>query len=449
MAGSSARVILRLIVRSHETTSGSSGGTSTGDYRAFLVKHSNVELKCYYQPDEMLGTDSLAVYQGVPALFRRCKRVEDEGTDVLYGDNTFECYHVRVFQNHFIHGRCCESDNRFRGIGRKNAAKIKKACFGLPLVITRYLQDSFAGNAFLDLICADLMVRIRALLTTVSRIGKYHPTLRKAIWRRWSGSRSQALVIAGDTYVDLVALGFEARFEGSVIRKNAWGEDVESFDLLLRTSMIRSTSWLDNSVWNDVHNFEIDKSLITAKVDESEMSHWPGAVEYEPLLELSPSDQAAMVGIIHGRIIHCLFIRGGFIDGKFVKGYWFGQPPASSRFFQGNFIPTRMVDGALCESQFVEGQWVNDEEFVEGKWLDGRLIKGVWVTWHAEGDGKFFEGKWRDGLFTKGRWVGEGFIEGMWAGSVFYEGKWTSQGAFLRGSWVKKPDIPGLVGAGL
>ncbi|OCT53894.1 hypothetical protein CLCR_11408 [Cladophialophora carrionii] len=281
----------------------------------------------------MLGTDSLAVNQGVTALFRRCRRVEDEGTDVLYSANTFECYHVRVFQNHFIHGRCCESGNRFRGIGRQNAAKIKKACFGLPLVITRYLQDSFAGNA--------------SPSSTSSEGPHSYPTLWKAIWRRWSGSRSQAPVVAGDFHVDLVALGFEAGFEGSVIRKNAWGEDVESFDLLPRTSMIRSTSWLDNSVWNDVHNFEMDKSLITAKVDESEMGHWPGPVEYEPLLELNPSDQAAMVDTTHGRIIQGLFVGGRFIHGTFVKGYWFGQLPASSRSFQGNFIPARMVDGAL------------------------------------------------------------------------------------------------------
>ncbi|EXJ64428.1 hypothetical protein A1O7_00764 [Cladophialophora yegresii CBS 114405] len=375
-------------------------------------------------------------------------RVEDEGSDVLYGDNTFECYHVRVFQNRFIHGRCCVPGNGFRGIGSKNAAKIKKACFGLPLIIIRNPQDSVDGNAFLDLISAFQMVRIRALLTTVARIAKYHPTLRKAIWRRWSGSRSQGLVIAADFYVDLVARGFEARFEGSVTRNNAWGDDFESFDILLKTSMIRSTSWLDNSVWNNVHNFEMDKSLITTEVNESEVGSWPNPVKYEPLLEPSPSEQAATMDISHGRTIHGRFVGGPFIDGKFVKGYWFGQSRALSRFLQGKFIPARMVDGTLFESQFVEGEWITDEEFVEGKWLDGRLIKGVWVTWKAGGGGKFFEGHWRDGLFTKGRWVGERVIEGKWAGSVFYEGRWTSQGAFLRGSWAKKPNIPGLVGGG-
>ena len=126
-------------------------------YLAFLVKDENVRLSCDYQPDAIRWTSSLSVNDGVTAFLRTCKTIECEGTDVLYGDNTFECYHVRVFKNEFIRGSSFQHSNVFRRIGKENAAKIKRGVFGLPLVIIRGLQDSIACNPFLDFLCTDLV----------------------------------------------------------------------------------------------------------------------------------------------------------------------------------------------------------------------------------------------------------------------------------------------------
>ncbi len=433
-------------------------------YRAFLVKNASVKLQCDYQPDAIRWTSSLSVNEGVTALLRTCRKINTEGTEVLYGDNTFECYHVRVFKNEFIRGRSYKGSDVFRGIGTENATKIKRGIFGLPLVIIRNPQDSPECNPFLDFLCTDLvelqkltlktdticdsgleartqqMVRTRALVTTAARIAKYHPSLRKSIWRHLSGNERSRFgdCLLGDWYVDLVAPGFEIHLNHTTTKLDADGQEFKAVDVLLNNAMILHTSWLQKQVWDSVANFALDKSQLTRNVDKSEIALWPGEREYEPLLELEFPDKVALAELSHGRFIRCIHTPGRFIDGKFIKGWWFD---GLSRFVQGEWLQSRFIEGKQHYGEFVEGEWINDTKFVEGKWVDGRLIKGVWVDYI---NGEFLEGAWRDGIFVKGKWIGDEFTEGKSVGKLFYSGKWASNGAFAQGCWATQPKIADL-----
>lgn len=429
-----------------------------GIYEALLVKHDTVHLECNWKPDGIKWTKSLSLGKGVTGILRACKQTETEGTNVLYGANTFECYHVRVLKNKFIDGKreYWESeDTAFPGIGKRNAAKIKKIIFGLPMVIMRGAQDSPAGNPFLDLLCGQLTglqkftlkthmsgepsdeTRERqtsiaqALITTAARAVKYHPTLRKAVWRRWSGNELRSTVwgdeVVGEFFVDLMAEGFETRLEGTLTKKDALGDDFKSADILLNTLMIRKTSWLKRALWKDVKNFRLDNDQLLAKVNPSQLASWPGCGQYEPLLELEVEDQAAAVEESHCRHIDGLRIRGRFVDGKFVRGMWHGV----SAFTQGHFVERRQPGAEYETPCFVEGMWVSKDEFVEGKWIEERFVKGFWA-------------RWPDRFCAKGRWEGDRFVEGKWFGEQFYEGKWRGDCLFVRGSWAQKPKIANL-----
>ncbi|KAJ9609100.1 hypothetical protein H2200_006871 [Cladophialophora chaetospira] len=429
-------------------------------YRAFLVKDGNVKLKCEYQPDAIRWTKSLSVNKGVTAFLRTCEKIKIEGTDVLYGDNTFECYHVRVFKNEFIHGKSFERSDKFRGIGKENASKIKRGYFGLPLVIIRNPQDSWEGNPFLDFMCTDLVGlqkltittmissrvggqaedkqadRTRALTTTAARIAKYHPTLRKPIWRHWSGHKYEEgydeQYVWGEFFVDIMAPGFEMHLDGTTPKLDAFGRNFEACDVLLKTAMILRTPWLQINIWRNIKNFELSQKYLTSEVDASEIATWPGEFDWES------DDQAALVEVSKSRCIHGKFTSGRFVDGKFIKGCWFD---GDTSFVQGKWINARHVEGKYDYGQFVGDEWVTDTHFVEGKWVDGKLIKGVWIDWR---EGKFLEGTWRDGLFVKGRWSGEQFVEGKTIGKLFYPGKWASNETFTQGAWTQQPKVAEL-----
>ena len=463
-------------------------------WRALLVKENHVRLSCDYQPDDILWTKSLSIGKGVTTILRVNSRTKEEGTRILYGENVFECYHVRVFKNMFIHGKTYDFD----GIGTENAAKIKKAIFGLPLKIIRQIFYSPEHGSFLDFLCNDLTGlqkltlktnttqyihelgvlaqkaqtnRVRALMATAARTTKYHPKLRKAIWSRRSGGSLGQSCWTGDSYVDLAAIGFGPVQKEGLVKKDAYGRDFNSVDMLLNSSLIRQTSWLLDTAWEDVKIFNVtsiagaaagsvnystkditmesteetaaqndqqttvneikgdtaksttENTELTSEADSQRVTPWPGVTGYDPLLELKPEDQVAMVELKRGKYIHGDFVKGQIVDGKFIRGEWF-----DTGFVQGKHIAERMFDGKAVESQFAEGEWI-DECFVEGKWVDGRLVKGAWADWL---DRRFFEGHWVDGLFVKGRWDGDQFIEGKWVGRQFYEGRW-SKGVLLQG----------------
>ena len=121
--------------------------------------------------------------------------------------------------------------------------------------------------------------------------------------------------------VNLVAHGFERYFEDSPLEtKDAFGEPYESMDTLLNTSTICAARWFRKTVWDDIKNFEKDKSLITGPIPESEIATWPGEYECEPLLELNVADQVGMVDRSRARWIHGHHVPGRFVNGRFIKG---------------------------------------------------------------------------------------------------------------------------------
>jgi hypothetical protein len=113
-------------------------------FRAILVKNDPVRIECDYAPDGLYVTRTQHVNKGVVNFLSTCNEVAEEGTDIMYGQNEFECYHTRAMRKFWITG------GRFGGIGAKNAAKIKRVVVGLPLVIIRNDQDFVGGNQFMD-----------------------------------------------------------------------------------------------------------------------------------------------------------------------------------------------------------------------------------------------------------------------------------------------------------
>ncbi|KAJ9609098.1 hypothetical protein H2200_006869 [Cladophialophora chaetospira] len=417
----------------------------------FLKQDGNVKLECSWRPDGILYTKSLFVGpKGLVSMLRTCKKVRDEGLRILYGENTFECYHVRVLKNHFIHGP-------YYGIGKENAARIRNVQFGLPLVIRRANQEDSHHAHFLDLLCTDLpglhkltikthMIQlvptsdtagdsnqrgqtevIQALIATAARTTKYHPILRKVIYRQASGEKKASA----------------RRTKTASSRQMLTVPLSKSIDIVLNTKLIRQTPWRQIYKWNKVANFELlpvhdeatglDKPIWTSEVDKSELATWPGQLEYDPVLELKPDDQVAMVRANHGKYLREGFVMGDIVDGRFVRGKWL-----DTGFVQGIDIAPRLVDGRFVPEQFVQGRWVSDNEFIEGRFVDGAFVPGMWVR------EDFVQGRWLGGLFTKGKWEGENFTEGLIVGNTFYVGTWRGR-TFLRGSWAKQPAIPELL----
>jgi hypothetical protein len=168
---------------------------------------------------------------------------------------------------------------------------------------------------------------------------------------------------------------------------------------------------------------------------------------FEPLLDLGLAEQTEIVGICHGRYIRSRRISGRIVDKRFIKGQWSRPLPGQTawRVVQGKHVGGRMVEGKYYPWQFVAGEWITDDEFVEGKFVDGRLGPGVWLDYQGD---KFLEGSWRSGLFFKGKWDGDVFTDGKTVSHTSYTDKWLPNGTFVRGCWATRPNIH-LFGAGM
>lgn len=194
----------------------------------------------------------------ITSILRVNKQMAQEATDVLYRENLFKTYDLYRFIQVFV------KDPQY-AIGLDNVAKIRYVCFGLPVGVTT-LQ-------FLpDFLCTELMNLKRLTLTKMTMhdmvtvlaqkdrikhvhmcyaqelileaaiITKFHPILRKAVWRRWSGSTltkdndlgvydggmEDPVFLRGEWFIDVVPEGHTAVLEGSVTVKDSSGEDTQS-----------------------------------------------------------------------------------------------------------------------------------------------------------------------------------------------------------------------------
>ncbi|KAI1623240.1 hypothetical protein EDD37DRAFT_463502 [Exophiala viscosa] len=239
------------------------------------------------------------------SILRVNKRTAQEATDILYGANVFESQSMRIFK------RAPLKVAQY-GIGPTNMAKIKFARFNLPG--PTFKGPTWGHQSLLDFLCANLiklkkltfrtlvgsemgahgdgvkeaeMKRLRPVFFVAARVTKFHPTLRKAVWRRWSGSRfanyewiklfdfEDKRYIIGEFSVDLVPEGLEAFLKGSVIRKNACGEDMECNDMVINSRLVRQTYWHDN-----VERFALPNNATSSEVDVNEVEVWPSRGKY-------------------------------------------------------------------------------------------------------------------------------------------------------------------------
>ncbi|KAK5032796.1 hypothetical protein LTS07_004206 [Exophiala sideris] len=247
----------------------------------------------------------------ITSIVRVNKRTAQEATDILYGANLFASNQLHGFNWVFVKDPRC-------GIGSTNAAKIKTAQFAIPMdTITG--PKTYAHQSLLDCLCADLiklkiltlkaviltnrwaprdiiekqLVKgIRPTLLIAARVTKFHPTLRKAVWRRWSGTKVADKggrrpgigkgidYVWAEIYVDVVPEGLEAVLEGSIAKKDAFGHEMEHKDMVIDSRLVRQTSWDDTEAWLDVRKFALPSDVISSEVDAKEVEMWPGLGQY-------------------------------------------------------------------------------------------------------------------------------------------------------------------------
>ncbi|KIV77060.1 hypothetical protein PV11_08896 [Exophiala sideris] len=290
------------------------------------------------------------------------KQISQEATEVLYGMNVFALLEASGF-------KWCGKWKRYHGIGPANAAKVKFVGFEYPIneftdfeTSHKYMstldptntytemQTYYNSMAMLGLLCGRLvslqkvtlttrvlpdgvrsparravvehaqMQHLRPLLLMAARLTKFHPTLRKAVWRRWSGSkltthewwsydlavgeisRKDPRNIIGEFHIDIVPEGLAAVSRGCVTKRNARGEDIDSEDMVINSRLVRQTAWKDIEAWSNIHNFALSKIATSSEVDPKQVNiwpqvnMWPGWEEefwYDPQSEVDPVSAAA------------------------------------------------------------------------------------------------------------------------------------------------------------
>ncbi|KAJ9609099.1 hypothetical protein H2200_006870 [Cladophialophora chaetospira] len=420
-------------------------------YRNLLVKDGVVLVnRAHDYRSYRLSLDRPGLVIGpknITNILRVNQQIKEECLDILYGENKFECHKARSFERGFVNSEgkscnCaaeinpfCRGHKSFLGIGKSNAAKIKHVTFGLEELCEEGLtgmsyrsQDHPDHAIFLEILCTILpslqkltlklrtkdsrvstprermrkstqVQRITALVGTAGRITKYHPVLRKAIWRHWSSSDLvDSDQIASDHdcwgtdhfYIDLVAEGARPLPRTNKTTKSALVEGVPLSDVVLDSQLIRRTGWVSSPLWSNVANFKLEPDNDATKStpesserDHTEVTTWPGVANYDPFSELGHEDQAALLERHKGR-----WIEGKFVEGRIVNGW------------------------------FAEGRW-NSNGFVEGRpgerWRetisqkeDGTKVRVMTLTPSTEG-------KWEKGHFTEGMCrAGGDFVEGRW-----------------------------------
>ncbi|KAI1611902.1 hypothetical protein EDD36DRAFT_269432 [Exophiala viscosa] len=287
------------------------------------------------------------------------KRTLQEATEVLYGTNLFRLFKESAF-------KWSRKKDNYYGIGAANAAKVKFACFEYPInnfsdveasnrlslvlqptnpdtefenyfdsttlhgtlcerlvnlqkvtLTTRVVRDRPKSRADGAAVERAHMYHIRPFFLVAARLTKFHPTLRKAVWRRWSGSRltthdtydfdpagdeisgKDPGNIIGEFHIDIVPEGLAAISNGSVSKKNARCEDIESEDMVINTTLVRQTAWRDIEAWSNIHRFALSRTATSSEVDPKQVSKasmWPvGHYEnrYDPQSEVDPVSATA------------------------------------------------------------------------------------------------------------------------------------------------------------
>ncbi|KAJ9609106.1 hypothetical protein H2200_006877 [Cladophialophora chaetospira] len=410
-------------------------------WRYVYVKAGHVKLRCIWQANRNRLPQTVPTKpEGIISMLCANKQTMKEGLHILYGENHFEFYHDRVFGINTLN---YDTQHPYvNGIGLKNAATIKTATYEIPGSIMEGYQDGITFGPSLQFLSRlvglkKLTIKVetfvslwdignvqvvkvkkkqstRAILTTAARVTKYHPNLRKAVWRYWSGGDTKTGGLLTIFYIDLFQEGCAPALR-SATTKDADGKDVQSRDEVAKFKLpdkIDPSPFLADSNSTNTKSSETDPRAVTT---------WPGLMIYDPLLELSYNDQVDLVRHRKGTFLKGEFIAGDMVNGIFVKGHWFG-----SNFVEGDWTPPRYVNGKVVLPRFTPGKWIGNK-LVQGKMIDGMFVQG----------------RWEMEQFTQGKWDGERFIEGKWEGAFrFLKGKWT------KGHFTEERDRYIVIGRG-
>ncbi|KAJ9609109.1 hypothetical protein H2200_006880 [Cladophialophora chaetospira] len=271
----------------------------------------------------------------ITSILRVCKQMEEEGTDLLYGRNTFIADRPSLFEDFFICGPVSEepSPHPFTGIGLSNAAKVKSARFQISGEIDSDTQDGPNLVQLLNVLCTKLpglqqltlitkmrsqineappydvtvqdikierlqTIAIRQLLIAAARITKYHPVLRTAVWRKDSGSERESVIevtdwsphsafrisiMAGKFIVDLVAQGNQAKLMGGSETKTTYrGETYSSVDIVLNSLALRQASFDNLPGFGTFPTvFKLYPSATSSEIDPEEVQKWSDIGRYD------------------------------------------------------------------------------------------------------------------------------------------------------------------------
>ncbi|KAK5453451.1 hypothetical protein LTS15_006636 [Exophiala xenobiotica] len=215
------------------------------------------------------------------SLLYVCRQTYNEAIPLLYGGNHFVSFNVRGFNGSFVN----DPDH---GIGRANAALIKKVSFGLPEPVKQDRTNHLPG--FLDFMCGtltglvhlELSVKFenyyvspathdqhlewsqerRAVLLTAAHLTQRHPNLKKAVWCSTSGGSLATFWHGTKMLVRFAVFLLRAGQNGNIARPNSKldieARTIVTDDIVLDCPKIRDTAW-DDLLNKQATDFALDK----------------------------------------------------------------------------------------------------------------------------------------------------------------------------------------------
>ncbi len=195
------------------------------------------------------------------SLLYVCRQTFNEAIPFLYGENHFVNFNVRGFNGCFVN----DPDH---GIGRANAALIKRVSLGIPEPVKQDRTNHLPG--FLDFICStltglvhlELSVKFesynespathdqhlewceerRALLLTAAHLTQRHSNLKKAVWCSTSGGSLVTFWHGTKMQVRLAVFLLPAGQSVNIARPNST-LDIEAIPIVTDVSVLCVQEW--------------------------------------------------------------------------------------------------------------------------------------------------------------------------------------------------------------
>ncbi|KAK5232964.1 hypothetical protein LTR47_005828 [Exophiala xenobiotica] len=189
------------------------------------------------------------------SLLYVCHQTYNEVIPFLYGENHFVSFNVRGFNGGFVN----DPDH---GIGRANAALIKRASFGLVhLELSVKFENYYVSPATQDQHIEWSQER-RALLLAAAHLTQRHPNLKKAVWCATSGGALATFWHGTKMQVRFAVFLLPAGQNVNITRPNSRldieARTIVTDDIVLDCPNIRGTAW-DDLLNKQATDFALDK----------------------------------------------------------------------------------------------------------------------------------------------------------------------------------------------